>query len=44
MIAIRCHGDYVYSYYRTPLLLAFDRPIIPLDASDDAARASAPLP
>jgi len=41
VIAIAPDGDYEALHYWMPLFLAFDRPIIPLNASDDAARASA---
>ena len=34
-------GDYELLHYWMPLLLAFDRPIIPLDPTDDTARAEA---
>lgn len=40
-LAIAPDGDYEALHYWMPLLLAFDRPIIPLDASDDTARGSA---
>ena len=40
-LAIAPDGDYEALHYWMPLVLAFDRPIIPLDASDHTARASA---
>ena len=40
-LAVAVDGVYEAAHYWMPLLLAFDRPIIPLDPTDDTARAEA---